>query len=199
MQKLGDERDYIDIMTDMGYSANLLEAMSLAISKPEFRTIPIGTFYSLWMKKNKLEELISPYNFGVIIAELYCSLVFAKENWIDLLPDVQFDDYFGIKTTEYSFPQKHNPKLRDVVRRIRNSLSHSNFKIELSRNRKYPELFYDAYIIFEDKNPKNSDDTFSIKLQVEQLKKFYIAYRDLAFETIIKKGGKEACVVDWDN
>lgn len=201
VQRLGDEGDYIDFMTDMGYSANLLEAMSLAISNPEWRTMPIETFYSLWMKKNELKEIISPYNFGVVIAELYCGLVFAKENWIDLLPDIQFDqidDSLGIKTTEYFFPQKKSPKLRDVVRRIRNSLSHSNFKIELSENREYPKLFSDAYVIFEDKNPKNIEDKFLIKLRVNQLKTFYGAYRDLAFKAILEKQGKTVDVVDWN-
>lgn len=202
MEKLGDERDYIDFMTGMGFSANLLEGLSLAMSKPECRTMPIETFYGLWMRKNKLKEIISPYNFGVVIAELYCGLVFAKELWIDLLPDIPFDqidDSFGINTTEYSFPKKAHPKLRDVVRRIRNSLSHSNFRVELSENKKYPELFNDAYILFEDINPQNEEDTFFIKLRVDQLKTFYEVYRDIAFKSILEKDGKEVGVVDWDN
>ena len=191
-QRLGDERDYIDFMTDMGFSSNLLEAMNIAISKPEWREMPIGTFYGLWMKKNCLGEVISPYNFGVVVAELYCGLVFAKENWIDLLPDENFDDIddsFGIKTTSYSFPAKAKPKLRDVVRRIRNSLSHSNFKIELPEHREYLTLFNKAKVLFEDINPRNPQDTFSIELQVEQLKVFYGVYRDLVFKAIVEKDG----------
>lgn len=191
-QRLGDERDYIDFMTDMGFSSNLLEAMNLAISKPEWREMPLGTFYGLWMKKNNLKEVISPYNFGVVIAELYCGLVFAKENWIDLLPDEDFeriDDSFGIKTSDYCFPAKTTPKLRDIVRRIRNSLSHSNFKIELSDDRNYLSMFNEATVFFEDINPKNPQDTFSIKLKVDQLKTFYGAYRDLVFKSITEKNG----------
>lgn len=193
MQKLGDERDYLDFMTDMGYSVNLLENLSMAITKPEYREIPIGTFFNMWLKKNELEkDIVSPYNFGVVLGELYCGLVFAKENWIDWLPDIDFsmiDDEWGIKTTEYSYPMKSAPKLRDVVRRIRNSLGHSNFKVELSDNKSYPELFNSAYIVFEDVNAKNPLDTFTIKLRVSQLRHFYGAYRDLVFSKIDTKYG----------
>lgn len=200
MKKLEDEKDFIDFMTDMGYSANLLEAMSLAISKPEYRTISVGMFYGLWLKKNKLKEVISPYNFGTVIGELYCGLVFAKENWIEALPDIEFkkiDESYGIKTEDFDYPSKPNPKLKDVVRRIRNSLSHSNFIIQLAENREYPELFDEAIIIFKDVNIKNANDTFEITLKVKQLKIFYTVFRDFAFKSILEREGKEPGIVDW--
>lgn len=200
MRKLEDEKDYIDFMTDMGYSANLLEAMSLAISKPEYRTMSVGTLYGMWLKKNKLSEVVSPYNFGTVIGELYCGLVFAKENWIDALPNIEFakiDDSYGIKTDDFDYPLKPNPKLKDIVRRIRNSLSHSNFTIELSDNRDYPDIFDHALIKFKDVNVTNPNDTFCITLKVNQMKIFYIVFRDLAFKYILKREGKEPGIVDW--
>lgn len=190
MEKLGDERDYIDFMTDMGFSTNLLEAITLAISKPEWRDIPLRTLIGLWMEKNELDEVISPYNFGVVIGELYCCLVFAKENWLNLLPDINFDkidNSFGIKTANWIYTTKQAPKLKDIVRRMRNAVSHSNFKIQLSDNKEYPALFDEAYITFEDLNPKNEDDYFRITLQVKQLKVFYTKYRNIIFEAIINQ------------
>lgn len=200
MNKLEVEKDFIDFMTDMGYSANLLEAMSLAISNPKYKTMPVGMFYGLWMKNNKLSEVISPYNFGTVIGELYCGLVFAKENWIEALPDIEFkkiDESYGIKTDDFDYPQKPNPKLRDVVRRIRNSLSHSNFIIQLGENREYPNIFNEAIIMFKDVNIKDTSDTFKITLKVKQLKIFYMVFRDLAFKSILEREGKEPNVVDW--
>lgn len=183
---LDNEREYIDLMTDMGYSCNLLETLSVALL-PEYRDIKVEHLYGMWLEKNGLSEIISPYNFGAVIGELYVGLVFAKEIWIDLLPDIPFDEIdekYGIKTTDYSFPQKVKPKLRDVVRRLRNSLSHSNFKIELSNVKSYPKLFNEAYIVFHDENPRDETDTFDMRLKVKQLKIFYCEFRNIIFDHI---------------
>ncbi len=200
-KKLILEKDYIDFMTDMGFSSNLLEGLNLALSKSEYRTMSLETFYGMWMKKNNLSEIICPYNFGVIIGELYCGLVFAKENWIDLLPDVLFsdiDDSWGIKTDKLNYSEKSEPTLRDVVRRIRNSLGHSNFEIELSEIKSYPELFNEAIINFWDSNIKKPEDKFSISLKICQLKIFYAKFRDVAFKSILESDGKEVGVVNVD-
>ena len=101
------------------------------------------------------------------------------------------DETWGIKTTEYNYPQKSKPKFRDIIRRIRNSLGHSNFYIELSNKKSYPQLFDEAIIHFSDINMNDPTDTFSIALKVSQLKIFYGRFRDAAFKSILEAEGKE--------
>lgn len=143
----------------------------------------VGRFYDEWLKASGAREKKIPFSLGAIIGYLYCGILFTKEHWFELLPDVDFIDAdlrWGISGTPFSAPKREKPSLKYVVRRIRNALGHGNIDVNVPRDLKdRTDRMTRVTIKFCDRNNSDPSDTFHIELSLKQLSTFVRAFQSL--------------------
>lgn len=176
-QKSEQEKFYYDIITGSMYSVNFLRNISEGIFHPEHNTLTIGEFYDQWIRKNDLpHDSIIPYNFGVIFGYLYCGLVLPKTKFDFLIPEdsiLEVGSDWYLSSPKFNYPLNPNPTVVDVIRRIRNSLSHGSFTIKIDHNSN-SDFENQMIILFHDEKrdkKKKLMDTFDIELSLFQLSK----------------------------
>ena len=90
-------------------------------------------FYNAWSKKRGINQEI-PLNPGTMLMISWAVIVNSKENWIDFIPETPIeksDPKWGLKRIKILKRKgKQPPSIRDVVWKIRNSLSHSDFTVK---------------------------------------------------------------------
>jgi hypothetical protein len=169
---LDQERDAVDHITECMFSVDFLKSISDAIFEHRSE-LTVGQFYDTWFKATgSTRKVLIPFNPGVVLALLYVGILFAKENWFDLVPDVELsksDPAWGLKNAAVTAPTIQNPTLRYTVRRLRNSLGHGTPVFSIPDNIAKAELFKKASFSFHDVNMRNASDTFDLTLTLDQL------------------------------
>ena len=168
------EKTIMDIVTGSIYSLNFLKNITEAIFDSRLQTLPVGEIYEQWHEMFGYPQGVIPYNFGVIIGNLYCGILLAKEQWFDLLPDVELegsDSDWGFSTATYSSPRNPSPTIKYTFRRIRNALGHGNIYFDFpSGTKKDPKDKADfekkLTVKFHDVNPRDTTDTFDIDISL---------------------------------
>jgi HEPN pEK499 p136 len=171
-KSLEEERDAVDVITDCMYSLGFLADVSNAIFSNVADNISIKRFYEDWLKQSQTPRVVIPFNSGIILGYLYVGILFAKENWFDLVPLDQVDvsdEAWGIRGAIIIAPKEPKPTVRYAVRRIRNSLGHGYPTLSLVGVTKTTELLERATFSFHDVNVRDSADTFDVTLTLGQL------------------------------
>lgn len=173
---LEQEKDAVDFITNCMFSLSFLESISDIIFSSNKNSLTVGQFYDNFLKKSGATKPKIPYNQGAVLGYLYCGILFAKEHWFDLLPDVDLanaDPKWGLSGLACIAPKMIKPSLKDTVRRIRNALGHGNVDITVPKDIKdRTELMTRVTIHFHDENMKDSSDTFDIIPNLKQLYEF---------------------------
>ena len=100
----------------------------------------------------------------MILGFLYW-LLFAKENWPDLVPNNDLSAW-NISPVQLHAPKEPTPTLKYLVRRIRNALGHGAPKFRVPPGTT-PEMMATAVTItFNDVNPRDNSDTFEVELKL---------------------------------
>ena len=167
------EKDTIDFVTEAMLSLDFLEAVSNLIFSNRRNDISVGKFYDEWLKGTGANQKKVPCSLGAILGYLYCGILLPKENWFDLLPDIeiaQLDSSWSLKDISIDAPKTKNLTLRHLVRRIRNSLGHGNviFHVpEKITDRK--KQWTETTLEFNDVNPREPSDTFHVIISLDNL------------------------------
>jgi hypothetical protein len=121
---------------------------------------------------------------------LYVGILFAKENWFDLLPDEPFassDEAWGLRETAVTAPQQAAPTIRHSVKRIRNALGHGHIKVMVREGMKRKELLSKVCVAFHDFDPRKPDDTFDVTLSLENLGKMVKKFQSVIHRHVREK------------
>lgn len=167
------EKDAVDLVTNCMITLDFLEQITLAIGDPRGTTIPVGDFYNQWRVQRQLPEHKPPFNLGVLAGYLYCGLLLTGENWQEVIPDERIEDLdaaWGLQDAAFTAPKNMSPKLRYVIRRLRNSLGHANFHFNVPADLDDPRTIHQRVsVTFQDTNARDKADTFDTTLRLEQL------------------------------
>lgn len=187
---LEQEKDRLDFITDAMISLDFLDCFSTSIFDEAKNKYSIKEFYTAWIESFKDGSVRIPMSLGIIVGYMYCGILFAKENWFDLLPDVEVekaDEKFGFTGIEYVYPEKSNPKLSDIVRRMRNALGHGNIDVFVPEDIEFENRYKETLFIFKDKNMNKPEDIFEIKMPVSRIYMFVREFQGIICEYVKRK------------
>jgi hypothetical protein len=193
MNKLSDdqERNAVDLITDCMYAIDYLIDISNYTFSDKKDTITLGQFYQAWFRKTRsTRKAIIPFNPGIFLGYLYVGILYAKENWFNLLPEdvlSKADPAWGLRDATVSAPKEADPTVKYIVRRIRNSLGHGRPTITIPAGIKPEELFTKITISFHDVSMSDGADTFDIALTLEQLFKLIKKFQSVIHKFVREK------------
>lgn len=173
---LNEEKDAVDLVTDGMFSLDFLKSITDVIFSEQRNNITVGDFYDEWLRGSGASAHKIPFNLGAIVAYLYCGLVLTKELWEDLVPDEPVSsvtsDWFLSKIT-FSAPSQRNPSARDILRLIRNSLSHGSIGLNVPKDiSDRSQLMQRTSVRFQDANPRGPEDVFDAEANLDTLAHF---------------------------
>jgi|SRR3989344_4088591 len=184
----GEERNRVDNLADCLYSTDFLLKFTDKVFKQDSKEKTISQFYSDWSKINKREGFM-PFSKGNILGTTYVCLLYAKENWFDLIPETQLreiNEHWGLKGVEIINPMKE-PNLKLIIRKIRNALGHGNVSVKTTTGMTRDSLFDEVSYNFSDRNKDNPEDIFSITLTLGQLINLLKSFQSLIHSYVRKK------------
>jgi len=191
MTKLSDteEKNAIDNITTCMFSIGFLHEITTNILNSDKNKESLIDFYASWLKNRKANNLL-PISPGIILGYLYVGIVYAKENWVDLIPDTPIQKS-GHEWSLYSYtpncPKEPNPTLKYVVRRIRNSLSHGYARTIVPSTKDQKEQFENIAMEFKDINQKDFNDTFIIEIKLVDIQIFIKQFQSVIWQKIMDK------------
>ncbi len=185
-----EEKDAHDYLMNFMFTADFLKVFSNNVFLEPNGQMSIREFYDQYLILSKSKELTIPFNPGSIVALLLLGLLWAKENWFSLIPDVGLDaspPEWGFKDAKPLNPQKPAMTLPGFVRRLRNSLGHGYAKVNLPIDFNPQNMHKLVSFTFKDKNMRDPADTFEVVLTVEQLVTFIRQFQSAIWHDIKKR------------
>ena len=189
------EKTIMDIVTGSIYSLNFLKNITEAIFDPHLKSLPIGEIYEQWHKMCGYPKGVIPYNLGVIMGNLYCGILLAKEQWFDLLPEDKLEESnsdWGFSSAKYYSPQNSYPTIKYAFRRMRNALGHGNiffdFASRIKKNSKDKADFEKKLTVkFHDINQRDANDIFDIEISLLGLLTAIRQFHSIAYIHVTKE------------
>jgi hypothetical protein len=182
------EKYVVDYMTHGMLSASLLQQFSVLVFSDKRDTMTIGEFYDSF-SQNHQSNRFRPFNEGVILGFLYW-LLFARENWRDLVPDDDLSTWH-ITPVRLVVPKKPHPKLRYLVKRLRNALGHGTPMITVPQGTTAATMLNAVTITFSDVNTRDMSDTFEAELTLKDA--FHLT--KMLHKTVVEDAAKRHDVV----
>ena len=184
---LEQEKYAIDIISGSMYALNFLRNVTMAISNPEKSSMTVKEFYDKEVELSRNTDFL-PYDLGVILGNLYCGLLLAKEYWFKLLPDDELsmsDPEWCLLDVTCTSPKEAKPTVKYVIKRIRHALAHGNIIIKNVTKCRRDEK--KITIEFHDENQRDSSDTFDIELSLFRLIAIMKKFQRIAYEHVTSK------------
>jgi HEPN pEK499 p136 len=176
-------------LTSCMFSIGFLDDISKVIVNDNENKFSLIDFYSYWIKHRQVPNLL-PITSGVIMGYLFMGILFSKEIWFDLIPDVPIAESEH-KWCLYKYrpicPKMKKPTLKYVIRRIRNSLGHGYAKTKYFEYLKNRDKLNNMEIEFYDQNTKDPKDTFTIEIKLNDLRGFIQQFQDEIYKKVILK------------
>ena len=168
MKELTQDQKLFSLMTSAWSSLIIIKELSDSLNSSTNQTV--HDFYIQCAKRHFNGEKKDPLNPGVVLISSYLSLVLGKQKWEEILPDVpakNSPEEWQICKCIYNDSKKENPSLKDVIRRMRNGVSHGRIKYDIPEqpnNMSIKELLEKTMFTIEDINETRKNDTFSIEI-----------------------------------
>lgn len=163
-------------MTDAMYSLSFLDLFSKIVFNPSENKVSVSEFYNSWLYVIDSPEVKIPFSLGSFAGYLFCGLLIIKENWSVLLPKnkiSELDKDWGLNGISVMVRSKvEDPLLFDFVRRLRNSLAHTNFLVSVPSvddARSINEIHNLVRWSFTDIDLKDRDNIFEVTMSMAQL------------------------------
>ena len=152
-------------------------------------TMTLSEFYDRFNNTHQSPRF-RPFNHGVILGYLYW-IMYAKENWEGLVPN---DDpsSWGIAPIQLSFPKHPRPSLKQLVRRIRNSLGHAIPEFSVAPGTNTDTMLEGVTITFHDKNRHDASDTFDAELTLKDAFELAKKLQGLVHKDVAQRHGVAA-------
>lgn len=119
----------------------------------------------------KTEKDISE-SLAAIIGYIYIGIFYTKESSIDILPDIKLNSEGNGRGETIIFNNISNYSnlgLKYVIKKIKNSFTCRNFKINIPKNIKSKEIFKNVNMTFYDISSNDKSDIFEINLSIGEL------------------------------
>jgi hypothetical protein len=132
---------------------------------------------------SKIEE--EKYEITLCMNCLLGLVIIPQQVWFSQVPDVDLDKDWFIKNEQITRIAGNKKKVNEIVRHIRNSVSHGNvtpISKDKGKNKKITHLKFNDY-----SDDKKTLQTFEATIPVETLKHFAIKFADTMLE-IMGKG-----------
>jgi hypothetical protein len=129
----------------------------------------VTQFYFDWCDYRIDGKREYPFNPGIVWMITSVIIVTSKERWLDHLPDTPLSKSnpdWGLQEAQLCYPANPDPSIKEVVHKIRNAISHSDFDFIVGReNTPWSVFLKESQFIFRDtrKNP------FQLKISVMDL------------------------------
>lgn len=111
-------------------------------------------FYFSWCDYRLEGRLETPFNVGTVWMLSSVIIVTSRERWLDYLPETplsESDPEWGLKNIQLCYPSDPDPSIRKVVKKIRNSIAHSDLSVIIGKLTEPLEiLFRDTVFTFRD-------------------------------------------------
>jgi hypothetical protein len=136
-------------------------------------------FYHQWCEYRMEGKHELPLNYGTILMLSWAVIVNTKERWLNFLPDTPVEESdlkWGLLESKLKFTSKNNPSVKDVIERVRNSISHADFKVNIKNvNVSYKRLLSETTYTFEDGKKRDFKLEISMKNMSCLLNEMYLA------------------------
>jgi len=187
---LKEEQDAIDYITNCTFSVDFLQAFSEEVFNYNSNQVSILDFYLNWLKHTNAPERKIPFSPGSFLGLLFVGILYAKENWFALIPNVGLSDAneWGVNRAKPNNPKDPNISLRNFSRRIRNSLGHGYAQIEVPQKGVTKENILDKVRFkFKDQNMMDPSDTFEVSLTMKELVYFIRKFQSEIYDSVKSK------------
>lgn len=186
--KRPSEGDAVDQITDAMFSLNFLDYFTrLAFVENNSAAFEI---YKKWCEQCKIEPGNKiPFSMGSILGLSFIGILWAKENWIDLLPEDEWEKVasdWGLESAKIIDSKKPNPSVRHVVRRLRNSLGHANAYFTVG-SIDIKNLLDETTITFHDINQRDPSDTFDAIISCTGIFRLIKKYQSIIHQSVLIK------------
>ena len=130
-------------------------------------------------------------NPGVLLSYMYLAILFTKENWFKVIPDVELSAW-NITPVKLDIPQQPAPKLCYFVRRLRNALGHGSLDIHVPPGIKPQDFASRVTVTFRDRNTAKGKeaDTFEAELSLEHVMHIARKFHELVLNDASKRYGQ---------
>ncbi len=187
------ERDSVDLVTHTMLSLDFLRGITDLIFSPNRDAYTVGRFYDEWFKTTGRKDDLVPFNPGIILGYVYMGILFAKENWFDVLPNigaVAAGSEWGLEGLRVAAPREPKPSLKYVVRRIRNALGHGEVLVTVpSAGVTRENVLSGVIVTFRDENPQDPSDTFEAQLSLDGIARCIRKFHSVVHDHVRKKYG----------
>jgi len=153
------------------FSTDYLKAVADALAAGSADAVSLAAFHAAWARGARPNDpVFVPFSLGSIAGWLSIGMTLTKEKWDDLLPLTPMSESsWGLRGTEYVDSRNPNPSVRDVMRRMRNAMSHGQFHIHVpATGATAATVMDDVSVAFWDVNPNNPRDTFRAEVTLRQ-------------------------------
>jgi HEPN family protein len=186
------ELDTVDIVTNTMFSLSFLDQITSVIFSENRHKITVGQFYDQWLVWTNASEPKVPFNPGIFTAYMYCGLLVTKENWYDLVPNLELaklDPDWGLAGVICHAPKHPKVTLPYFIRRIRNALGHAHFSFAMPDDIKVNEIHARAEISFRDQNRNDPADFFETSLTWNQIERLIRQFHSVVYPSVKAKHG----------
>lgn len=191
---VAEEKNTVDLVTDAMYSVSFLEVLAKEIFSSKKETMPVRDFYLGWLKSVGAPEPKMPFSLGIFAGYMFCGLLITKENWSDLLPATEIaklDEDWGLRGIVCVDSKEANPNIAHFIRRLRNSIGHTNFSIQVpSVSDIHGDLdkIHDLTVwTFKDIDPRDATNTFEVSLTMRQIEFLIKKFHSIVHQTVRQK------------
>lgn len=185
------ERDGVDLLTHAMFSLDFLRAISDSIFSARRNDLAVGRFYDAWLKGTGRTEDLIPFSPGIILGYMYVGILFAKENWFDLLPDIDSvaaGTEWGLEGLRVVAPKEVKPSLKYVVRRIRNALGHGRVVVNVpGKGLSRENMLHAVTVTFQDENQRDPSDKFEAELSLDGIIRFVRKFQSVVHKHVRDK------------
>ena len=148
----------------------------------------IRELYFTWCDKRTAGKPEIPLNPGTMLMISWAVIVHSRQYWLDLLPETPISKSspeWGLHEARLHFSAEPDPSIKKVVHKIRNAISHADYRIRVSRGAVSPWKVFlkESKIIFRDSSRGNED--FELEISFNDLAKL----NNKIYETIAEKIG----------
>lgn len=125
-------------------------------------------------------------------SSVICTLgSFAKENWFDLLPDIDSvvaGTEWGLEGLRVVAPKEVKPSLKYVVRRIRNALGHGRVVVNVpGKGLTRENMLQTVTVTFHDENQRDPSDTFEAELSSDGITRLVRKFQSVVHKHVRDK------------
>ena len=168
-----EKKNLIDFVTDSMFSMAFLESITDIIFSDKRDQITVGQFYDSWLYDAKTKEKKIPFSLGAFVGYMYCGFTIINENWEKLIPDeliTKSGEDWGLKNIKIEYTKKQNITIKFIIKKIRNSLSHGRFTIDIAPDLVNREQSLEkTSFTFIDINPHCDNDKFQVSINMRDI------------------------------